>query len=147
MSLCVIISDNLICPSYVFDATWIENVNTSVGDAIIFSGDMLNEIGVYNKDLGKFTAPVNGTYMFTATLCLHGNKYVKVQFVADGAVFGSFLAGNNQADSLCSASSVYGHLHKGSKVWLKVVGRTTSGTLFINSETGYMNQFAGHLIH
>ena len=106
---------------------------------------MLNEKGVYNKDSGKFTAPVNGTYMFTGTLCLYGNQYVKVQFVADDAVLGSFLAGNNQGGALCSASSVYGHLHKGSKVWLKVVERT-SGALFINNEIGYMNHLAGHLI-
>ena len=146
MSLWFTISDSLISPSYVFDATWIENLNPSVGDAIIFSRDMLNEKGVYNKNLGKFTAPVNGTYMFTATLCLHGNKYVKVQFVADDAVLGSFLAGNNQDSSLCSASSIYGHLHKGSKVWLKVV-ESTPGTLFYNNEIGYMSHFAGHLIN
>ena len=146
MSLWFTISDSLIRPLYVFDATWIENLNPSVGDAIIFSRDMLNEKGVYNKDSGKFTAPVNGTYMFTATLCVHGSQYVMVQFVADNAVLGSFLAGNNQDRALCSASSIYRHLHKGSKVWLKVV-QCTSGTVFINREIGYLSHFAGHLIN
>ncbi|XP_052256956.1 complement C1q and tumor necrosis factor-related protein 9A-like [Dreissena polymorpha] len=51
------------------------------GAPLIFDRELLDTRNVYDVRHGTFRAPVNGTYVFTATLTAMGGKYVNVKIV------------------------------------------------------------------
>ena len=137
------ISEFLEGPSYAFSAMWLSNMNPAV-ETLVFSRISLNEKDVYNSNTGEYTVPVNGTYLFTSTLCTVHNKWVNVKFMADSVVIGAFRAAD-QDWSFCSSSSVIKYLTKDIKVKMNVQNKG-SGEIFINSEDNYQGSFSGHLI-
>ena len=138
------ISEFLERPSYAFSAMWLSNTNPAVGETLIFSRIALNEKNVYNANTGEYTVPVNGTYLFTSTLCTVYNKWVNVKFMADSAVIGAFRAADHDW-SFCSSSSVIRYLTKDTKVKMNVQNKG-SGEIFLNTEDNYLSSFSGHLI-
>ena len=150
MSLCDVIRFILISeiqnqPSYAFHALWIANVRPSVNDVLKFSRVILNDHDVYNSDTGEFKTPVDGTYMFTANVCVYNTKYLNLQFLADATVIGSFYTGDNDWRS-CTSSTAMSQLLRGQIVKLVVVNRGGSGDIVYNSNTGYLSSFSGMLI-
>ena len=131
-------------PSYAFSAMWLSNTNPAEGETLIFSRITLNEKDVYNGYTGEYTVPVNGTYLFTSTLCTHNNKWIKIKFMADSVVIGAFRAADKDF-TFCSSSSVIGYLTKDMKVRMIVTSRS-SGEIFYNLENQYLSSFSGHLI-
>ena len=150
MSLCEVICFILISeiqnqPSYAFHALWIANVRPSVNDVLEFSRVILNDHDVYNSDTGEFKAPVDGTYMFTATVCVYPNKYLRLQFLAGATVIGSFRTGDKDIYS-CTSSTAMSQLLKGQIVKLVVTNRYGSGEMVYNDDYGYLSSFSGMLI-
>ena len=137
-------SEFLERPSYAFSAMWLPNTNPAVGETLIFSRIALNEKDVYNAYTGEYTVPVNGTYLFTSTLCVHASKWVNLKFMADSVVIGAFRVAEKDWSN-CSSSSVIRYLTKDMKVKMNVHNKG-SGTIFTNSENYYLNSFSGHLI-
>ena len=131
-------------PSNAFSALWIDNTSPSVNDALVFSRVLLNDNAVYNANTGEFKAPVDGTYIFSANVCIHGNKYLKLQLWADDTVISSFIAGDRDWSS-CTASTAISQLQKGQIVKLVVVQRNGSGTIVNNNDIGYLSSFVGIL--
>ena len=132
-------------PSYEFSVLWIANTDPSVNDALKFTRVLLNDNAVYNANTGEFKAPVDGTYLLTASVCIYSGKYLKLQFMADDTVIGSFIAGDVDWAS-CTASTAISQLQKGHTVKLVVVQRHGSGDIVVNSDTGYLSSFAGTLL-
>ena len=132
-------------PSYGFSALWIDNTDPSVNDALKFTRVLVNDNAVYNANTGEFMAPVGGTYLFTANVCVESNKYLKLQFLAGDTVIGSFIAGDVDWAS-CTASTAIGQLQKGQKAKLVVVVRHGSGNIARNDNIGYLSSFAGTLL-
>ena len=110
----------------------------------MFAKTHLNENNVYNTDAGKFTAPVDGVYVFHATIdVINSNKYIYVHFNAEGRVIGRFMVGGwNNEDS--SSGSAIARLAKGTDVWVEVTS-VSSGISFRQDAHG-MCTFAGHLL-
>ena len=110
----------------------------------MFAKTHLNENNVYNTDAGKFTAPVDGVYVFHATLhVINSNKYTYVDFNAQRRVIGRFMVGDrNHEDS--SSGSAIARLTKGTDVWLEITS-VSSGISFRQDVHG-MCTFAGHLL-
>lgn len=141
-----LIEEYLRQPSYAFNAYWLANTNPANGDALVFTRIHLNEGNVYDSSTGKYTAPLNGTYLFSTTLCFNTAMWAFIHFIVDGTPNGVFLAGNSQGrDAHCASSTVTVFLQKGMQVWLKVYNKSP-GTPFINGHNQYHSHFAGHLI-
>ena len=132
-------------PSDVFSAVWIENTAVAVNDVLKFTRILLNENDVYDAHTGEYTAPVNGTYMFTSNLCTHDNTYAHIAFLADDTLIGAFFAGDRDWN-VCSYSSAISRLEKGMKVKVAITRRYGSGDIFRNNNSGYLSTFAGHRI-
>ena len=150
MSLCEVIRFVLISeiqnqPSYAFHALWVANINPSNYDVLKLSRVSLNDHDVYDSDIGKFKTPVDGTYMFTANVCINRNSYLKLQFLADDTVIGAFRIGDKEYPS-CTSSTAMSQLRKGQIVKLNVVGRSASGNIVVNHDDGYLSSFSGMLI-
>ena len=144
--LLFIFAEYLRRPSYAFNAYWLANTNPATGDALVFTRIYLNEGNVYDSSTGKYTAPVNGTYLFSTTLCFDTANWASIHFIVDGTPNGVFLAGNSQGrDDHCTSSTVTVFLQKGMQVWLKVY-KKGSRTPFANQENHYHSNFAGLLI-
>ena len=132
-------------PSYAFSALWIDNTNPSVKDGLRFTRILLNDNDVYDANTGGFIAPVDGTYTFTANVCVVSKIYLNLQFLADATVIGSFYIADNDFYS-CTSSTAMSQLLKGQIVKLVVVGRSGSGDIVYNSDTGFLSSFSGMLI-
>ena len=132
-------------PSYEFSALWIANTDPSVNDALKFIRVILNDNAVYNANTGEFKAHVDGTYLFTANVCVERNKYLKLQFLAGETVIGGFISGDVDWRS-CTASTAISQLQKGQIVNVVVVERHGNGNIVVNSDTGYLSSFAGTLL-
>ena len=140
----ILISEIQNRPSYAFHALWVANTDPSRNDALKFSRVRLNDNDVYNSDTGEFKAPVDGTYMFTANVCVDNNNYLRLQFLADDTIIGAFTYGDNNWIS-CTSSTAMSQLLKGQIVKL-VVARSSTGNIVYNSDNGYLSSFSGMLI-
>ena len=110
----------------------------------MFTRVLLNDNAVYNANTGEFKAPVDGTYTFTATICMYSNKYLKLQLLANDTVISSFIAGDRDWGS-CTSSTAISQVQKGHIVKLVVVEIYGSGGKVVNNDTGYLSSFVGTL--
>ena len=124
---------------------WVANTDPSRYDALIFSRVILNDNDVYDQNTGKFKTPVDGTYMFTANVCVYPNKYLDLKFLADDTVIGAFRIGDFDWYS-CASSTAMSQLLKGQIVKLVVVHRSSSGDIVYNYDNGSLSSFSGMLI-
>ena len=145
MTHSILFSDIQNRPSYAFSALWVANKNPSVNDVLKFTRILLNDNDVYDANTGGFIAPVDGTYTFTANVCVVSKKYLNLRFLADATVIGSFRTGDNGIYS-CTSSTTMSQLLKGQIVKLVVVGRYGSGNIVYNDDYGFLSSFSGMLI-
>ena len=131
--------------SYGFSALWIDNTDPSVNDALKFTRILVNDNAVYNANTGEFKAPVGGTYLFTANVCIRSNTFLKLNFLAGDTVIGAFLSGDEDWYS-CTSSTAISQLQKGQIVKLVVVERHGSGNIVHNDNNGHLSSFAGTLL-
>ena len=130
--------------SYAFSAYDLSASRPSNGDILIFAKTHLNDNSVYNTATGRFTAPIDGVYVFHATLHMSSiKKYIKVEFNAGGKAVGKFAVGDEYHFPNSSGSAI-AQLQKGAEVYLKVIS-ATSGSRFREGTSG-MCTFSGHLV-
>ena len=132
-------------PSYAFSALWIDNTNPSVNDVLRFTRILLNDNDVYDANTGEFKAPVDGTYTFTANVCVDNNEYLALRFLADDTVIGAFITGDTAWHS-CTSSTAMTHLLKGQIVKLNVADKYGSGHIVLNDDNAHLSSFSGMLI-
>lgn len=130
--------------TYAFSAYFLTDRTPTKNEAVVFTKTLFDRDGVYNNSTGKFTAPVDGVYLFTASLCTPPNKDVWLHFVADGTKIGALMTGDKYWNT-CSSGSAITFLSKRSNVWLSPVS-VSSGISFNNNEQSYFNGFAGALL-
>ena len=141
----ILFSDIQHRPSYAFSALWVDNRNPAVNEALRFTRVILDDNDVYDRNTGEFKTPVDGTYMFTANVCVQSNRHLRLQFLADATVIGSFRAGDHDWTS-CTSSTAMSQLLKGQIVKLVVTNRPGSGDIVHNNDNGYLSSFSGMLI-
>ena len=130
-------------PFYGFSAYESASSTASMGSTIVLRRTHLNEGGSYNTGTGLFTAPIDGMYIFHATLCIHsGGKHIFVTFMAGEEVLGRFAAVDTY-DS-CHSGSALARLQKGSQVCLRVTHASSGSTL--RDDGHRMNSFSGFLV-
>ena len=131
-------------PSYAFSAYDLSASRPSAGTTLVFAKTHLNENSVYNTATGKFIAPVDGVYVFHATLHVNGDKkYIYVEFNAGGKAIGRFKVGDDYINASSSGSAI-ARLQKETEVYLKVTS-AISGSSF-REDTFGMSTFSGHIL-
>ena len=132
-------------PTYAFYALWVDNTDASTNDALRFTRVILNDHDVYDQNTGEFKTPVDGTYMFTANVCVLYNNNMYLKFLADDAVIGAFRSGDKDWNS-CTSYTAMSQLLKGQIVKLTVQNRSSSGDIVYNHENRLLSSFSGMLI-
>ncbi|XP_045176030.2 heavy metal-binding protein HIP-like [Mercenaria mercenaria] len=135
-----------VLPNVVFNAKKVINDSPGSGNTIVFTEIILNLGEAYSPDTGVFTAPHGGTYLITVQLCVDGSKYIDYGLVVDEVYMNVARYQDNHAVVCCYGSTTTVSLKPGSKVWVKVVNRSSSGTLLYGSNSNYWNTFTGVLI-
>ena len=114
------------------------------GSSIVFRRTQLNEGDLYNTETGQFTVPVDGIYVFHATLCTHSPDIsIYAAFMGDKEVLG-MLASSEKDYNSCHSGSALARLQKGSKVYLQVTYISSGPVLF--DDKYHMNSFSGFLV-
>ncbi|CAJ1066404.1 hypothetical protein L3Q82_018553 [Xyrichtys novacula] len=107
---------------------------------VVFAHVLYNVQGSYNPVSGLYTAPINGTYVFSYHLTVHErvlkvglfHNYRPVVITTDPKVLGT------------TSHSVILHLAQGDQVWLQVKDSATNG-MYAGSESS--STFSGFLLH
>lgn len=107
---------------------------------VVFANILYNVQGSYDPTSGIYTAPVNGTYVFSYHLTVHErvlkvglfHNFVPVVKTTDPKVLGT------------TSHSVVLHLARGDRVWIQVKDSVTNG-MYAGSESH--STFSGFLLH
>ena len=131
-------------PTVVFNAHNVKNLSPPTGQPVVFSSVISNIGNGYSSSTGKFTAPVNGTFIFTVQLCVHTNSYANFGLVLDGTTL-TYFYDYDHAYYTTSSTTVPLFLKRGQKVWVTLTYGSCSRCLHEWSDC--WNRFLGSLIH
>lgn len=101
---------------------------------------LTNQQGHFNPLLGMYTAPVNGTYVFTFHLAV-AERTLKVGLFLNFFPVVRTTEGTNQATT---SQTIVLHLTMGDRVWLQVKDIITNG-MYTDSESS--STFSGYLLY
>lgn len=107
---------------------------------VVFSQVLYNVQGSYDPSTGIYTAPINGTYVFSYHLTVH-ERVLKV------GLFRNFLPVVKTTDPKvlgATSHSVVLHLARGDRVWIQVKDSVTNG-MYAGTESS--STFSGFLLH
>ncbi|XP_045207605.2 heavy metal-binding protein HIP-like [Mercenaria mercenaria] len=139
------IKDDVFTPAVAFKARLDSNIAVVTGQTIVFPTVLFNEGDSYNHGTGKFTTPVNGTYMFTIAFCLKTSKTLVVGIMVDRTKYTVTLfygAGYYE----CLTGDTVAVLTAGQVVWVEVLSGGSTGTI-IHQNNYRWNTFSGALVH
>ncbi|KAF3857732.1 hypothetical protein F7725_010933 [Dissostichus mawsoni] len=101
---------------------------------------ILNQQGHFNPEMGMYTAPVNGTFVFSFSLAVSGKPVIV-------GLYKNFdrMAIATEVNNLSSATmTVVLHLLVGNKVWLQVKDANFNGVI---AGDDYISIFSGFLLY
>lgn len=125
-----------------FKAHLSQAISPAANQRIVFDDVQFNLGGAYHSHLGGFLAPVNGTYMFSVSVCSDGGHYVVLNLMRNEDMIGRVLAGDDSyAD--CSSETTVTMLHAGDEVFVQHHG--TYGDL-VQSKESILDSFTGSLL-
>lgn len=101
---------------------------------------LTNRQGHFNPLMGIYTAPVNGTYVFSFHLAVSG-RTLKVGLFRN---FYPVVRATEGADHSTTSQTIILHLTRGDRVWLQVKDTITNG-MYTDSESS--STFSGYLLH
>lgn len=131
-------------PAVLFNVRDMKNKRPAEGTTLLFNIIQQNIGDYYDQDTGIFTAPVNGTYLFSAQICTSDDKWGRVKIVVNGERVQSITNYNNAASYTTTSGTTVQLLEEGGQVW--VIQDYQTGDYKDGSRYGW-NQFSGVLIH
>ncbi len=105
-----------------------------------FVNVLTNQQGHFNPAKGIYTAPVNGTYVFSLHLAV-ADRTLKVGLYVN---FFPLVRSTETTDQSTTSQTLVLHLNMGDRVWLQVKNNVTNG-MYTNSESS--STFSGYLLH
>lgn len=91
--------------------------STWQGHILVFPHVVTNKGNVYNRSTGKFTAPIDGTYVFFVAVNAYGNKIVYLDIVHNGSSKVRTLS-HSSASHMTGTNMAVLQLDKGDSVWV-----------------------------
>ena len=92
--------------------------STWQGDILVFPHVITNKGQGYSSSSGKFTAPRDGTYVFTVVVVSYDYKYLTLDIVHDGvSKVGTYSPGSSSRQT--GTNLVVLELDRGDAVWVK----------------------------
>lgn len=105
-------------------------VTPSTHHMFIFDTVITNEGGGYNPNLGAFTAPTQGVYVFTWTVTCSENGYIISEIVANTQAVGrTFADSADHADMNSPTGIVVKALNAGDNVYVRTVSIASRGNI------------------
>ncbi|XP_045181646.2 uncharacterized protein LOC123540580 isoform X1 [Mercenaria mercenaria] len=139
------VKDEVITPTFAFKARLDTSTTVATGKTMIFPHVLFNVGDAYNSKNGVFTAPVNGTYMFTFACCVPSSKSFVAGIMVDGIKYTvTHIYGISGTD--CNTADTTAVLTAGQRVWLEVLSGSSS-SVTLNQGIYRWNTFAGTIIH
>ncbi|XP_060560618.1 caprin-2-like [Ruditapes philippinarum] len=144
MDLIAGIHDKAKVPSVAFKARLNSHLTAaSVGDYIVFPIMMFNEGSAFDSSTGKFTVPVNGTYLFTVIFCVWSKQSLYIDITVDGQTTQPIVL-RSEVNSACQSAALIEVLIVGQTVGVKVTNGFSTHTVHHGSYR--WNTFSGTLI-
>ncbi|XP_060593958.1 A disintegrin and metalloproteinase with thrombospondin motifs adt-1-like [Ruditapes philippinarum] len=86
-------------PNIIFNAYQLTDLTPIINQTMVFTQILVNDGNAYNSSTGVFTAPTNGTYSFSAQLCIVSvhNGFFAIK-VNDRTVVSKYLYGYNSLE-------------------------------------------------
>ncbi|XP_023653712.1 uncharacterized protein [Paramormyrops kingsleyae] len=118
----------------------LDNVYPMPGSPVAFTRVLYNMQGNYNPDMGIYTAPINGTYVFSYSVVAF-SRLLKVGMFLN---FRPVIKSTEPTDLATASQLVVLHLSMGDRVWIQVKDTFTNG-MYASSESS--SSFSGFLLH
>jgi hypothetical protein len=132
-------------PSVAFNAYWIIDLSPAAGQTMVFSRVLMNEGGAYSNITGEFTAPVDGTYSFSAQICFANNSNIYFDIKVGDVTYAQSYAYDTSAVA-CSTATTVAKVNKNQKVIVQWTHTSYTSNLIVESDA-LRNYFTGILIH
>ena len=136
-----------LSPTVVFFTNEVQDFDVDVGKVVRFTTVETNDGDAYDVSTGKFTAPMDGSYIFYTTVCSKASQWVLIRLKAAGRIIAS--TGNYHSGySSCSSTGGMSVLSKGDQVWVEGAYSDT-GAIYSSKTSSYPTfpSFSGMLIH
>uniref|UniRef100_A0A3B3SPX2 C1q domain-containing protein n=1 Tax=Paramormyrops kingsleyae TaxID=1676925 RepID=A0A3B3SPX2_9TELE len=108
----------------------LDNVYPMPGSPVAFTRVLYNMQGNYNPDMGIYTAPINGTYVFSYSVVAF-SRLLKVGMFLN---FRPVIKSTEPTDLATASQLVVLHLSMGDRVWIQVKDTFTNG-MYASSES------------
>ncbi|XP_060560615.1 caprin-2-like [Ruditapes philippinarum] len=139
-----LIADKSKIPSVAFKARLNSHLTAaSTGRYIVFPITMFNEGSAFDSSTGKFTVPVNGTYLFTVIFCVSSGQRLYIDITVDDQTTQPVVL-RSQSNAACQSAALIEVLTVGQPVGVKVTNGFSTLTVFHGSDR--WNTFSGTLI-
>lgn len=137
-------AEDLRVPTVLFKSTSLADVTPNSNVILKFQTTMYNFGNGYDNNTGVFTAPVNGTYLFTAQLCGHTNRYACYGIYVGDALVTKALDYDSDGGLPCNTADALVLLKAGDNVFLK---SGTCGSEKFTQDSYRWNTFSGVLLN
>ncbi|XP_045179462.1 A disintegrin and metalloproteinase with thrombospondin motifs adt-1-like [Mercenaria mercenaria] len=137
---------NDVClPNVAFNAYSVDDLSPAAGQTMVFTRVLVNEGGAYNNSTGEFTAPVHGTYSFSAQMCFANNQNLYFDIKVGDTTYASSYAFDASAVS-CPMAQAVATVKKHQKVIVQWTHTTYTGNYIVRGDA-LRNYFTGIIVH
>ena len=126
-----------------FMARGIQNTLAFKDEHLIYTTVLMNLGSGYDVSTGVFTAPVGGTYQFTAQICTEVQWWITVAIKVNGGPIATVSNGDQNINGTCTSGSGLKKMSLGDKAWVDF--ETGHRGSFVNDAYRW-NAFSGVLI-
>ncbi|KAH3747548.1 hypothetical protein DPMN_181975 [Dreissena polymorpha] len=134
-------------PNILFKARRVRNETPTDGQVIVFEDVLYNHGSGYDSSSGVFTAPVGGTYLFTARLLSQSSGKVIFEINVNGSMNSNGALYDHKGYSYASADSVVRLLPR-ERVFIKSLDSNMIANSGLHTPlTSKSNEFTGVLLH
>jgi hypothetical protein len=105
---------------------------------------MFNEESAFDSSTGKFTVPVNGTYLFAVIFCVNSGQSLYIDITVDDQTTQPVVL-RSQSNAACQSAALLDVLIVGQTAGVKVTRSFSTHTVYHGQYR--WNTFSGTLIH
>lgn len=143
------VRESVDTPTIVFNARQAADQSPEKYNVIVLQTVIQNIGNAYDSNTGIFTAPVNGTFMFSIKACKNYQQWTYFRLVVDTQdnVILTISDYQGNAYDTTSSASVATYLTAGQKIWVQSFHNSGSTQTLREQENYCWNQFTGVLLH